>query len=249
MKIVAILTIYLILALHAFAKSNSVNTLRVGIAYLPNIAAKKSDPLPVFMQRLADVSDVPMDINIYPFPRSIDYLNRQKIDIHLPMIESPFIDKEALTYQFSDIALWNVNFVIYSHKDTIINLNELSALTLYTDRAHTHLFPFKVFPIGHIEGAIQMVDKNRIDGLIFADTVIDDTIIQYNLVNIRRTLYGTFPVKFIVPKGQIGDEINEKLRIGMNILRARGEIKPLSTKLSFVYDDWQPYLMNSGKTE
>ena len=220
----------------------NLKKLRVGIAYLPNISTTKTDPLPLFVKRLGEVIDVDMDIRIYPFSRSIEYINENKIDLHIPMIDSTHTLKKNLPYQFSSITLWTVNFVLYTHKDKVINLNQLSELKLYTDRTHVGLFPFKLHPTINIKGAIQMVDKNRIDGLIFADTVVDDIINKLELPNIKRTLFRTYPVKFIITNGQRGHEINKKLSLGIQKLKFSEEMKVLSEKLTFPYIDWQPYL-------
>ena len=55
-----------------------------------------------------------------------------------------------------------------------------------------------------------MIDKNRIDGLVFTGTVVD-IINKLELSNIKRTLFRTYSVKFIITNGQRGNEINNKI--------------------------------------
>lgn len=221
--------------------------IRVGVPYFPEFSDNLDAALPFFIQRLGQVMDQEFDIVIYPFARSFKYLNEGQIDVHIPFIYIPQENENEFAYTYSKDALWTTNFIICTYKDKVFNINDDKKLNLYSDYVHYKLFDFRVLPISNIENAIKMVDKNRIDGVIFSSNVVDEVIRKYNLKNIRRTLFYEYDVKFIIAKGERAPYVSKVINLGVKKLKALGEFDELVKYFITPYQNWQPYIpMKAG---
>ena len=57
-----------------------------------------------------------IEINVYPMARSRNNLITGKVDFHLPMINSPYINRNDLPYRFATEPMGTVCFQIYAKK-------------------------------------------------------------------------------------------------------------------------------------
>jgi hypothetical protein len=214
---------------------------RVGIAYFPEHSPHRNAALPKLIERIGEEAGLEVDFRIYPFSRSYKYLLEGKIDVHVPLIYSDGINLEEIPYIYNDETIWKANFVVYTHKSKKIRNRDFSHLDLYTDQVHPPFFDFPVTPLFNIEHGIGMVNKNRIDGLIFADTIIDGLIKKFQLDQIERTFYAEYDVKLLIIKNKRTPLINAAISMGIKKLKASGELKERTKVFNTPYDNWQPY--------
>ncbi|MCW9034325.1 MAG: transporter substrate-binding domain-containing protein [Alphaproteobacteria bacterium] len=179
-------------------------------------------------------------IDVVPFKRSVRNLVMGNADYHIPLIEVPGEDLEKLPYAFSTATLFQVSFVLYTNKNSPVEVGDLGKYSIGTDLAHTSFFPFPTEGLSCLSCAIQMVDAGRIDGFIFAQNEIDPFIRDLGLKNIKRQLYKNFDVKVILPKGKKGQEIDAYFTNGIKALKERGEYNELLAPVLAPYIEWQP---------
>ena len=211
-----------------------ISPIKVGVAFAPIVSAKLSDPVPMFVKRIGEISNKNLSIKIYPFSRSANF-NNSKMDMQIPFIYTPSLDKKELPFIFSSATLWKINFILYTNKNKDIDLSDLNKLNLITDTAHVNLFDFKIKGIFNIEGAIRMVDRNRVDGLIFADVVVNAIIKKHNLKNIKRTFFKEYDVKALIFKNSRMEEVDKMISYSLDKMRSSGE-------LSKIKESWSIYI-------
>lgn len=216
------------------------NVVKFGVAYIPGLSSDLTQPIPSYIRRIGEITNNAVEMKIYPFQRSIKSLEKQREHAHVPLIYSTNLDTPDSPYRFSTATLWYVNFVLYTHKSKSVDLDEIDQLELLTDTAHTKIFDFKVKGVTGMEGAIQMVNKNRVDGLIFADSVIDPIIKAQNLKNVRRTLFKTYDVKALILRGENAEYVDKMIAAGVEEVFRTGEIATFKVD-SGPYQTWQPF--------
>ncbi len=180
------------------------------------------------------------DITLAPFQRSISNLIKKDADFHIPLIRTPQIDEKTLPYTFSTETLFEVAFVLYTHKNKPLDINNLNQYRIATDIAHTKFFPFPVIGKSCLSCTIKMVDKGRIDGFIFAQNETDPFIEQFKLKNIHRQLYKYYDVKILIPKTEEGKTIDKYFSRGIKLLKQNDKFDKILSPLVSPYIDWQP---------
>ncbi len=192
------------------------------------------------IRELDRLTNTETEIVVAPFQRSVRNLIRGEADYHIPLIEIPGTNLEELPYAFSTETLFQVAFVLYSNKNNPLDINKLHEYDISTDLAHVDFFPFPVKGTSCLSCAIEMVDRGRLDGFIFAQNEIDPFVRQFNLKNVYRQFYKNFNVKIIIPKGQAGKTIDAYFSKGIKILRQRGEYDKILAPIITPYIEWQP---------
>ncbi len=224
--------------------NNSINNkdaaFEIGIAFLPNVSETLDDTIPKYISRISEIANQSFDLEILPFKRSMNMAESGQIDAHIPVIYNPLLSTKDKPYFFSEATLWKTNFVLYTHKDTEVNLDQLDKLSLISGVGLIPYIDLHVTPVSNIEGAIQMVDFGRVDGLIYSSPTIDPLIKKLKLTNIRRTLYKVVDAKALIKKGKKGELLDRILSSSIKTMRESGELDKRIKKLSY-YDDWQPY--------
>ncbi len=180
------------------------------------------------------------NIIVVPFKRSILNLVEGKADFHIPLIEPPNTDLTVLPYAFSTQTLFQVAFVLYTHKNKVLDINNLGKYQIATDSAHTQFLDFEAIGISCLSCTLKMVDAARLDGFIFAQNEIDPYIKELGLKNIHRQLYRNFDVKILIPKGAAGKKIDQYLTSGIQALKESGDYDTLLAPLVSPYREWQP---------
>jgi ABC-type amino acid transport substrate-binding protein len=221
----------------------SASTFKVGVTYLLGFSEKMSDPVPLFAERLGQVSKLDFNLTILPTERSLMRLKKGKLDLHLPFLYLPSNVKNDLPFQYTTATFFKVNMVLYVHKDSSINLSNFHLYKMMTERAHIKSFDFEINPTSDMESAIRMVEEKRFDGLIFVEGIIDPLIRKHKLKNIKRIHHSFVDVKGLIRKGRNADLLDKKISKGVNEMIASGELAKITGSWSH-HDDWQPYLMN-----
>lgn len=216
--------------------------IRVALGYAPVISSELSDPFPSYFQKISQLTQQPFSIRIFPVKRSRWMLEQGHADFQSPYISNPRIKNKKLGFKVSTATLWQVNFVLYSHKDIDLATADLSRLKIVTDRAWLDIMGIPVKPTSDIIAALKMVNTGRLDGVIYANTVTDPIIKELELANIHRSLYGTFDVKALIAINEKTDYIDKLITKGTKQLLNSPELKILATDAS-TFDDWQVYEM------
>ncbi len=191
------------------------------------------------IRALDKISGSKTNIIIAPFKRSILNLINNNVDFHIPLIEATEITSDTLSYAFSSETLFKVPFVLYTNKNKALNLDSLNNYTIATDIAHTNFFPFKTLGKSCLSCVLEMVDRGRIDGFIFAQNEIDPFIKELKLKNIHRQLYQNFDVKILIPKGDKGKDIDKYFSDGIKKLKQTGEFDRILKPIVSPYIEWQ----------
>jgi len=233
-------TFFFIVPMNAFSQS-----LKASLAAMPLSAVEDKDgnltgAYVDLLRALDKVTGSQTNIVVVPFKRSIKNLLDGKADFHIPLIEIPGLNQEDLPYTFSSETLFTVAFVLYTHKNRPLDINNLDKYSIATDIAHTEFFPFPTIGKTCISCAMKMVNLGRLDGFIFAQNEIDPFIIQFKLQNIHRQLYKNFDVKILIPKTETGKKIDKYFTDGIKLLKQNGEYDKMLAPIVSPYNDWQP---------
>jgi len=214
---------------------------KASLAFLKFSAENKDKGILVDLVKYwAEIIQHPIDITVSPFPRSLNNVISQHTDFHLPLIKNPYKKEEELQFDYSTASLFTVNFVLYTNKNRPIDIKNIQQYIIYTDRAHSDLFNFKVHPITHIDSALYMLNVGRIDGFIFADVEVDPLLKQLKFKTIQRQLFKVYDVHAVLPKGKKGGEIDKMIQEAMNTIKRTQQWEKLLGKHYPHYQDWQP---------
>lgn len=221
----------------------SAATLRASLAELPGYVEKVDGEyqgvLIDFVHAIGEVADMDVDIQIIPLKRSTYYAKVRKVDFHLPFIRPENIREDTLPYDFSTETVFHLNFVLYSNKSKNLNIDNLKFYHIETDPVFTRYFPFDIFPYGSVNDALKKIIFNEIDGMIFIDGVVDPIVKQLNLKNIHRQLYKRYEVKFVLPRGEKGGDIDQLLSVALRKLKDTGKFQDILGAADSPYNDWQ----------
>jgi len=175
---------------------------KVVLADLPVFAESADKGISVeLIKAIEDVSGNSFAIKVYPFARSMQNVIKGDADFHFPLIKNDQVPEQNLPYSYSTETIFHVNFVLYTRKDSEVNLSNLSNYVVETDRAHIDYFPFKTTSSSaNLNLTLTKLSKGRIDAFIFADSVVDPVLKKLKINNIQRRLYKSFEVKIILAK-------------------------------------------------
>ena len=235
------------------------DTLRVSIPKMPVHAVSEDEGVLVdFVKVLAKKLEQNIDIQLVPFSRSIYYVITNKVDFHLPFIKpklnfsnsqvianknsSAMSDsKKQHNFIYSDETIFHVNFVLYTHKDTTIDLEKLTTYNIETDSAHLPFFPELTMGSDCILCSLKKVQHQMTDGYIFADSSTDPLLKENKklLASVKRQLFQRFEVKIVFPNTNKGQELNKKMSTVIAKMRLSGELAELLSSVDFPYDGWQ----------
>tara|TARA_R110000744_G_scaffold50709_8_gene109494 strand:+ start:3940 stop:4746 length:807 start_codon:yes stop_codon:yes gene_type:complete len=252
-----ILNLLIFFNFHVFAEQ-----LKVSIPRMPVHAESDGKGILVdFAKVLAKKLKRDIDIQIVPFPRSIYYVNNNKVDFHLPFIKANIkaqVNKKSLghaksavrhqykkqqtsNFIYSDETIFHVNFVLYSHKDVTIDISNLQDYKIETDTAHIPYLEDVEMGSDCILCSLKKIQYKMTDGYIFADSSTDP-LLRYNsklLPSIKRELYQRFEVKVLFPNTEEGHHLNKTISAIITEMRLSGELAQLLSSIDLPYDDWQ----------
>jgi polar amino acid transport system substrate-binding protein len=225
-------------------------TLKASLAFLPDILESPEKGVFVDLVKAID-KEYPgkIEIEVFPFPRSLDNIIAGRADFHMPMIRNKLIPDELLPYRYVSEIMGYVCFVIYSNKANPITLDMLKnaeardnfPFRVETMRGFKAYFPFPVINSSRVTSSLEKVNLRRADAFIFAQEESDYTVRMLNLKEIHRELYDHFEDVMVIPKGARGDTVDHILSYYIQKLKADGTWQPLHLKVHVPYDDWQPH--------
>ncbi|TWX50635.1 transporter substrate-binding domain-containing protein [Colwellia hornerae] len=222
--------------------SIATDILRVSIPQMPVHAVSQNEGVLVdFVKVLAKKLDQNIEIQIVPFSRSIYYVVTNKVDFHLPFIKPNDDSLPKDNFIYSDETIFHVNFVLYTHKDRLVDISKLANYHIETDSAHLPFFGELKMGSSCILCSLKKVQHKMTDGYIFADSSTDP-LLRENLAllaGVKRQLYKKFAVKMVFPNTKKGQELNKTLSAIINEMRLSGELEQLLFSVDFVYNDWQ----------
>tara|TARA_B110000211_G_scaffold165511_2_gene186807 strand:+ start:593 stop:1393 length:801 start_codon:yes stop_codon:yes gene_type:complete len=198
-------------------------------------------PVVEFVRFWGDVTGANIEIERYPFKRSIKQAATGQVDFHFPLI----IDRDALNksttirdlgFEYSTQRVMTINFILYTRLDTPVDLNKLSEYRLATFIGHGNLFPFPIEEDHAIESSLMKLSSGRIDGYIFAESGGDPTLLELGLTGIKRQLYKVYDVHAVLPRGGRGQKADQFITEAVSLLATK-EL-PLSWQYH-EYVDWQ----------
>lgn len=214
---------------------------KASLAFLKFSAENKDKGVLVDLVKFwAKITHHPIDISVSPFPRSLNIVISHRADFHIPLIKNPYKKAKELKFDYSTAPLFTVNFVLYTNKNRLIDINNIQQYIIYTDRAHSDLFNFTIHPITHIESALHMLNAGRIDGFIFADVEVDPLLKKLGFKTIQRQLFKVYDVHAILPKGKKGGEADKMIQKAMQHIKITGQWENLLGQYYPVYQNWQP---------
>ncbi len=206
----------------------SADTIKVTLPLLPPVINQDKTGLLADLIRLMDQASSEHSftiIGVYPFMRSMENVGK-KADLHWPSLEKPGgIDSHNIVY--STETFYEVNFVLYTKKGSGIRVDNLKGYKIGTQRGQEEYFPFPVVAVRDLTSGLRMVDKKRLDGLIFSMLETDMALKQTGLKSIDRQLYKLLNVKMVLPNSPRGRVVDKAITKTMKILRANGEYEKL----------------------
>jgi hypothetical protein len=224
-----------------YASSATAKTLRASLAQMPIHALSTEEGVQVnLVKAIEAISNHNIEIDLYPFARSVDNVINSRADFHIPLIKNDIISADKLPFAYSTETIFQVNFVLYVNTKNSININNLSDYRVETDRAHINYFPFKAFPSDSIRQSLTRLHHGMIDAYIFADTSTDPILRDQGFKNIARSLYKVFDVKIVIPKGTHGEFVDNVLSKAIQQLRSNGQLQQIEESVNFTYNNWQP---------
>jgi len=180
---------------------------------------------------------------IFPFPRSLDNVEKGRADFHMPFITPT--DPKRIPFTYSTEVIFKVMFILCTNKNNKdINPTNLNKYKIETDEAVKYILDAPIPNITgspSIESSLQKVDMGRLDGWVMAMPETDMALKKLGLKNIKRWEYKKFDVKALMPLGEKGKEVDKILTDLIKKLRANGKYqKIMAPILDQKYDNWQP---------
>lgn len=229
----------IILFFSSLSFSNSVEPVRVSLAFLPVLAETKDKGILVdYLKAISREVNVPFEIKVLPFLRSIKQIEQQQADIHFPIIKPTQADRTK-AFDFSETVINTTNVVFYTRADNDYSIAELKSksLTLKTSSGMVDVPATASFKV---ERSLTMLQLGRIDGILNPDSLVDPLLIKLNSKGIKRKLYRVYDVTGVLPLGQRGARVDKLIRQGIESLRRKGLLLKYTSKIQYEYDNWQP---------
>jgi len=181
--------------------------------------------------------------DVFPFPRSMDNVEKGRADLHMPYITPP--NPQRIPFQYSTEVIFKVIMCLYTNKsNTEINPKNAAKFKIETDAGATYVFDHDVPGITgspSIESSLQKLNMGRIDGWLFAMPESDMVLKKLQLKNIKRWEFKKYDVKALLPLGEKGKEVDKIFSDLVKKLKASGKYQQIMAPiLDQKFDPWQP---------
>ncbi len=193
-----------------------------------------------FVKALGKAAGKEIEMQVVPFNRSMNDAVKGNVDFHVPLIKADNVDESTLDYLHSTETIFHVNFVLYTNKSKMLDIDKMKDYRIETDLAHVKYFNFPVTGSSNIVSSLKKVNAGRIDGFIFADFASDPIVKNEGLGDLQRSLYKIFDVKIILPKNEKGKATDAYLTDTIAKLRSDGTFSQIMSAIDKPYNDWQP---------
>jgi polar amino acid transport system substrate-binding protein len=181
--------------------------------------------------------------DVFPFPRSLDNVEKGRADLHMPYITPP--NPQRIPFQYSSEVIFKVIFALYTNKNNKdINAGNLTKYKTETDEGCKYILDAAIPNITgspSIESSLKKVDLGRLDAWVFAMPESDMALKKLGLKSIKRWEYKKFDVKALLPLGDKGKEVDKIFTDLISKLKAAGKYqKIMAPILDQKFDNWQP---------
>src|SRR3569832_2890001 len=132
--------------------------LTASIANLPVLADTPDKGVLIdLVKAIEKDSGIPIKREVAPFVRSMDAEINHRADFNLPLIMVTNADESKLEYDHATETNFHVNFVLYSNKNTQLDMSKLGSYKHETDRAHIQYFPFPTEASSSLENSLKRI--------------------------------------------------------------------------------------------
>jgi len=240
--IVKIFLLSVTLLFSSLSRANDVAPVRISLAFLPELAETKDKGILVdYLKAISREVNVPFEITVLPFLRSIKRVEQLQADIHFPIIKPTGVDRSK-AFDFSETVINTTNVVFYTRASNDYSIADLKAksLILKTSSGLVDLLDVPATASFKVERSLIMLQMGRVDGVLNPDSLMDPLLKKLNTKGIKRKLYRIYDVTGVVPLGQRGARVDKLMRQGIESLRHKGLLLKYTSKIQYEYDNWQP---------
>jgi len=219
--------------------------LKVSLPIIPPLVETKDKGILVDLVKAMaeEYKDGKITWDVFPFPRSLDNVEKGRADFHMPYITPK--NPQKVRFQYSSDTIFKVIIALYTNKNNKeITPKNVTKHKVETDEGVKYIFESEIPGImgsPSIESSLQKVDIGRIDAWLMAMPESDMALKKLGLKNIKRWEYGKYDVKAVLPLGQKGKEVDKILSGLIKKLKANGKYQQIMGPiLDQKFDPWQP---------
>lgn len=196
----------------------------VSLGKLPVVAeSREKGTFIEYTKRLGAEMPIKVDYDVYPFVRSLQNIANGKADMHLPFIVSPGGEKMLtnMGLEYAQEPFLSVVFALYYQKS---NTNIKQWIDSNFSKEKNNNFQFETesghlmfFENINIKGnpclacMVGKLNKNRLDGVIFAAREIDDIVAAKQYVGIDSVLFRVFQFSAVFKNDEKGRRLNAQV--------------------------------------
>jgi ABC-type amino acid transport substrate-binding protein len=236
----ALSILFLSISVSAFSDSYTVL-----IGDIPGI-----DSLVLLTKTLGEDMKASFDIKKVPIQRMVNMIIANQADFGAPMLKLK--DPNAiqnLPFMYSTGAIQQMCFILYTNKNKPVDLANLKSgnskgYKIESDISNAQMFNFKILQSSNPVASFKKVNDGQIDGYILGSEP-GDSILKANqaaMGNVKRQLWDTYDIGFVLPKGDKAGDLDKLLGDGLKKLKASGKLDRIMSDVAKagVYDSWQP---------
>ena len=179
-------------------------------------------------------------IALYPFKRSINNVVIGEADFHVPLIK-PDINQVDRPFDYASTCFTKVSFVLYTRATVDLDVNDLDALNIETQRGHKEYFDFDIDEVDSIDQGMKKMLSARTDGFIMEQDAVDAYIRENEIDKVRRKHFATWDSCIVISKDEKGRQVNAILSTLLSSLEKDGRFREVVANIHKPYVDWQPY--------
>ena len=167
------------------------------------------------------------------FEKSIENVVGGRADVHFPLMHSAARAEEDLPYRYSSFTLSETPFALYVLKGSDLverknlTIASLSKRRIETDTAHAGLFFSSLRGVESIDIGLRRASSGQSDAFLFSAHSADVILKRLKLDNLIRVPYRRVQDKMVLPKGPLGEELDEKLGFIIDRLKDSGEYQKI----------------------
>lgn len=218
--------------------------LKVSLPIIPPLVESKDKGILIDLcgAMAQEYKDGKITWDVFPFPRSLDNVEKGRADFHMPYI-TPHNPKKV-RFQYSTDTIFRVVLALYTNKNNReINPKNVARYKVETDEGVKYIFESEIPNIvgsPSLESSLQKVDIGRIDAWLMAMPESDTALKKLGLKNIKRWEYGKYDVKAVLPLGEKGKEVDRIVSGLIKKLKASGKYQQIMAPiLDQKFDNWQ----------
>jgi polar amino acid transport system substrate-binding protein len=219
----------------------TARNLKASLSRIPMLSESTEKGLLIDLLKAMDevYTEGTITIEVYPSSRAISNIINGSHDFFMPMLRSKHVDEATLPFAYSDVALFESIFVLYTNKNSDVTAATAGNYKIETEAPLVTYYGFEAQPSVNAVQSLKKVDIGRIDGYIMAMTEIDALLKTLDLKNIKRIYFDTFEAPMVVKKGPGGKEVEKLLTELLDKVKANGTYaKIMAPMLNAEFKEW-----------